>query len=223
MAKCSCSTQISTADSPTALSDFCSSLKAFTCINPQAHHLPCWSQEILKVKWLDYVCHPYMLKTIHERTSLLLRVKNLSELTPNMKRGIAECPVVLKQISKEMGKTFTWPNQRTTICCCTCCYVASCHLFLFSSQHNLNGGCQASPQRVFAPYHHEQFTTPLFPDPRKTANTLYYIFIAQHIIAPNVWTVTTLLLIEAYPHIFLSIDIMMKGWKLTGKAENLII
>lgn len=73
-----------------------------------------------------------------------------------MKRGVAECPVALKQIWKVTGKTFTWPNQRTTICfycCCTCCYVASCHLFLFSSQHNLNGGSQASPQRVFAPYH----------------------------------------------------------------------
>lgn len=96
------------------------------------------------------------LKKKHKRTSFLLGVKNLSELTPNMERGIAECPVVLKQIWEEMGKTFTWPNQRTPICfycCCTCCYVANCHLFLFSSQHNLNGGSQASPQRVFAPYH----------------------------------------------------------------------
>lgn len=53
LAKSSCNTQISAAGLSTALSDFCSSVKVLTCNNPQAHHLPCWSQEILEVKWLD--------------------------------------------------------------------------------------------------------------------------------------------------------------------------
>lgn len=73
-----------------------------------------------------------------------------------MERGIAECPVLIKQIWKEMGKTFTWPNQRMTTIwfysCCTCCYTTSCHLVLFSSQHNLNDRSQASPERLFASY-----------------------------------------------------------------------
>lgn len=160
------------------------------------------------------------------KTSLLLRVKNLSELTPNMKRGIVECPVVVKQIWKEVGKplhdlirgrqsvfTAAAPAATLPVAICSCSPAST--TWMVEAKHLL--------REHLLPTTHGQFTTPPFPDPRKTATTLYYIFIAQHIIAPNVWTVTMLLLIKAYPHIFLSIDIMMKGWKLTGKAENLII
>lgn len=73
-----------------------------------------------------------------------------------MKRGIVECPVALNRSEKKWEKPLhdlIRGQQSVFTACCTCCYVASCHLFLFSSQHNLNGGSQASPQRVSAPYH----------------------------------------------------------------------
>lgn len=94
-----------------------------------------------------------------------------------MERGIAECPVLIKLIWKEMGKTFTWPNQRMTTICfysfCTCCYTASCHLFLFSSQHNLNDRSQASPERIFAPCHSWAIHYSTIPWPKN--NCKYFI------------------------------------------------
>lgn len=82
------------------------------------------------------------------------------------------------------GKTFPWPNQRTTIwfySCCTCCYTASCHLFLFSSQHNLNDRSQASPEGIFAPYHSEAIYYSTTPWPKN--NCEYFIlhfFCTEH-------------------------------------------
>lgn len=74
----------------------------------------------------------------------------LSELTLATQERTAVCPVHVK-IQKETGKAFVWSDQRTAICfhsCCTCCYSASSHLFLISSQHNLNDTCQAPPDNI---------------------------------------------------------------------------
>lgn len=74
----------------------------------------------------------------------------LSELTLTTQERTAVCPVHVK-IQKETGKAFVWSDQRTAICfhsCCTCCYSASSHLFLISSQHNLNDTCQAPPDNI---------------------------------------------------------------------------